>query len=141
MSLEKLLDYGDTQMVVVQSRYGYGWVAGVEVEDFPIIITINDNNGEHEVDYFGLFLTPDSWFPYATGNTPLEAVAALDEKLKAWSKTDIANVRLGLGVLRKLKKMPAHGLKIWSTTLSELGKWQRAWNHGDFVDEDIFIKK
>ena len=141
MSLERILDYSDTQMVVVKSRYGYGWVAGVEVEDFPVITTVNDNNGEHEVDYYGQLGGVDPWYPYATGNTPKDAVQALEEKLQAWSKTDIANVRLGLGILRKLGKMPAYGLKLQPTTLAELEKWQYGWNHGDTRDEDIFVKK
>lgn len=141
MSLEKLLDYGDTQMVVVQSRYGYGWIAGVEIEDFPIIITANDNNGEHGVDYYGLMSEDDSWFPYATGNTPLEAAVALDEKLKGWGKANLANVRLGLGILRKLEKFPTFGLKVRPVTLAELEKWQYGWNHGDIRCEDMFISK
>lgn len=141
MSLERILDYPDAQMVVLQSRYGYGWFAGIELEGYPVICTANDNNGEYEVDYYGQLGAVDPWFPYATGNTPKDAVQALEEKLQPLSKIDIANVILGLGILRKLGKMPTYGLKIWPTTLSELGKWQRAWNHGDFVDEDIFVKK
>ena len=141
MSLERILDYPDAQMVVLQSRYGYGWFAGIELEGFPVICTANDNNGEFEVDYYGQLGAVDPWFPYATGNTPKDAVQALEEKLQAWSKTDIANVRLGLGVLRKLEKMPTYGLKLRPTTLVELEKWQYAWNHSDLSDEDIFIKK
>lgn len=141
MSLERILDYPDAQMVVLQSRYGYGWLAGIELEDFPVICTANDNNGEHEVDYYGQMMAIDAWFPYATGNTPTEAVQALDEKLKGYSKVDLANVRLGLGILRKLEKMPAYGLKLQPTTLAELEKWQYGWNHGDTRDEDIFVKK
>lgn len=139
MSLSKLLDYGDMQMVVVQSRYGYGWIAGVEVEDFPVIITVNDNNGEYGVDYYGLMSADNSWFPYATGSTPLEAAAALDEKLKGWTKYDFANVRLGLGILRKLEKFPAIGLQVRPITLEDLAAWQHGWNHGDVRDEDMFV--
>lgn len=141
MSLDAILEYPETQMVVLQSRYGWGWIAGVELEDFPVITTANDNNGEFEVDYYGQLGAVDAWFPYATGNTPKDAVQALDEKLKGYSKTDIANVRLGLGILRKLEKMPTYGLKLRPTTLAELEKWQYGWNHGDIRDEDIFIKK
>lgn len=141
MSLERILDYPDAQMVVLQSRYGYGWFAGIELEDFPVICTANDNNGEHEVDYYGQLGALEPWFPYATGNSPKDAVQALDEKLKGYSPLDLANVRLGLGVLRKLGKMPTYGLKLRPTTLAELEKWQYAWNHSDLSDEDIFIKK
>jgi hypothetical protein len=139
MSLSKMLDYGDTQMVLVRSRYGYGWIAGVEVEDFPVIITVNDNNGEHGVDYYGLMSADNSWFPYATGSAPLEAVTALNEKLKGWEKCDFANVRLGLGILRKLEKFPAIGLQVRPITLKDLDAWQYGWNHGDVRDEDMFV--
>lgn len=139
MSLSKMLDYPDTQMVVVQSRYGFGWIAGVEVEEFPVITTANDNNGEHGVDYYGLMSADDSWFPYATGSTPLEAAAALNEKLKGWTKYDFANVRLGLGILRKLEKFPTVGLQVRPITLKDLAAWQHGWNHGDVRDEDMFV--
>lgn len=139
MSLQLILDYPEAQLVVLQSRYGFGYVAGIELEDFPVITTINDNNGEIEIDYYGLFLAEDSWFPYATGNTPLEAAAALNEKLKGWTKYDFANVRLGLGILRKLEKMPAYGLKVRPVTLKDLAAWQHGWNHGDVRDEDMFV--
>lgn len=139
MSLKRILDYPDAQMVVLQSRYGYGWFAGIELEDFPVICTANDNNGEFEVDYYGQLSAPEAWFPYATGDTPLEAATALDEKLKAWDKLDIANVILGLGILRKLKKMPAYGLKVRPATLKDLAAWQYGWNHGDVRDEDMFV--
>lgn len=141
MGLEEMLNHTDAQMVVTRSRYGYGWFAGVELEGYPVICTANDNNGEHEVDYYGQLGAAESWFPYATGNTPKDAVQALDEKLKGYSKTDLANVRLGLGILRGLGKMPAYGLKLRPTTLAELEKWQYAWNHGDLTNENIFIKK
>ena len=141
MSLERLLDYPDAQMVVLQSRYGYGWFAGIELEDFPVICTANDNNGEYEVDYYGQLSAVDPWFPYTTGDTPIAAAKNLEEKLSSWSKEDVYNVTTALNILRSQAKMPAYGLKVVPANLKELAVWVDGWDNGSTESEDIFISK
>lgn len=141
MSIERILEYPDSQMVVVQSRYGYGWFAGIELECFPVISTANDNNGEFEVDYYGQLGAVDPWFPYATGNTPKDAVQALEEKLKELSPDDLRDIGLALNILRGNGKMPTYGLKVVPGTLKDLKDWIYRWNHSELRNEDFFIKK
>lgn len=139
MSLERLLNHHDLKVVVVEQRYGGGFIAGVEIEDHPIIETVNDLNGESEWEFYGLH-NSESWYPVSWGADIAVAVENLGKKIALWTKEDDTAVYTALNILRKIKQAPDYQVTMNPKTLPELREWVNGWDNSVNEDDSIVNK-
>lgn len=140
MTLEELLNHYDLKLVVVESRYGGGYFAGIEIEDHPVIETVNDLNGETEWEFYGVrYRNDDNWYPVTWGINVVDAVKALATHLQGWSKEDGTAVYTALNVLRKLDCQPQIGVRVAPVRMIDLKAWMARWDAGE-EDETLLVR-
>lgn len=137
MTLEELLNYPDLQLVVLERRYGGGYLASVEIDGLAVTTTGNDLNGEEEWEFYGLW-SSDSWYPVSSGDTVKKAVENLEAKLSSFPITAVDLVGLGLNILRQTNKTPDQDLLVGPKTLGDLHTWINEWNKGILTANHIF---
>lgn len=140
MTLEELLDIPELKLVVLQNRYGGGWVAGIEIEDHPVIQTVNDLNGELDWEMYGLH-NDESWYPINWGKTVQQSIENLQAKIQHWTKDQGKNVGLALSIFRKIDQQPDYNVTANPKTLVELQEWVNRWDSGKEQDVEIIAVK
>lgn len=139
MNLEQLLNRHDYKVVVVENRYGGGFIAGVEIEGHTVIETVNDLNGECEWEYYGLH-NSESWYPVSWGADIGAAVENLGKKIELWTKEDDTAVYTALNILRKLDQAPDYQVTVNPKTLVELREWVFSWDESISEDSSLVNK-